>query len=130
MKYKNNPLNIRYNPVNNWQGQIEPKRGFCQFCDLFHGFRAAVRLIIRYRSYGVITISRIISRWAPRSENDTVEYIRRVCSQMKVESDTKIVSQDAIYNLLKAMTIVEIGYWNDIFEFPLVDAIQRNWPYS
>ena len=75
MKYKNNPLNIRFSIANNWIGQIKPKKGFCQFKSLYYGFRAGVRLIIRYRSFGKTCISQIINRFAPPSENKTGQYI-------------------------------------------------------
>ncbi|MBR1425827.1 MAG: hypothetical protein IJ581_00070, partial [Paludibacteraceae bacterium] len=41
------------------------------------GFRAAFKLIRRYiREYRLTTPSAIISRWAPRSENDTDAYVQ------------------------------------------------------
>lgn len=63
MKYKNNPFNIRYNPENNWKGQIEPKNGFCQFSDIRYGFRAAYIIIYNYsRLYDKKTPKAIITR--------------------------------------------------------------------
>ena len=77
----NNPLNIRYSSQNMWRGQVsecERTDGeFCEFVTMEAGFRAAFKLIRRYiREYRLTTPSAIISRWAPRSENDTDAYVQ------------------------------------------------------
>ncbi len=78
----NNPLNIRYRSEGYWQGQA-PSTGrppvFCRFFDMKYGFRAAFRLILTYyERYHLDTVEKIVSRWAPPSENDTQRYIRFV----------------------------------------------------
>lgn len=73
-----NPLNIRYNPKNNWRGQISQNAGFCVFSHEAYGFRAAYKLITSYIGNGFNTIEKIITRWAPPSENDTENYIKYV----------------------------------------------------
>ena len=80
---KNNPFNIRYNPRNMWLGldKNQVYRGFCNFVDIKYGIRAACYLLmVSYRKKGVLTISEIISRFAPSSENDTDRYIQFVCN--------------------------------------------------
>lgn len=74
----NNPLNIRYSPMNSWLGQIGEEKGFCKFDTLEHGYRAALVLLGNYQRKGYDTISKIISRWAPLSENNTEAYIAYV----------------------------------------------------
>ena len=77
----NNPLNIR-RTATQWQGlapvQTDPE--FCQFQTLEYGWRAAFRLLTRtyYLKYGLDTIRKIVSRWAPSNENNTEAYITAV----------------------------------------------------
>lgn len=76
MKYKNNPLNIRYSPLNKWIGLCGHRNGFCEFETLDYGVRAACILLMRsYRKKGVKTYSEIINRFAPSSENPTSKYL-------------------------------------------------------
>lgn len=124
MKYRNNPLNIRYNERNKWRGQIMPKNGFCQFNSIFSGFRAAVCLVKRYKLYGKETIRQIISRWAPPSDNNNTEtYINVVCKNMDCADSKKIITHSDYFNLLHYMTLVEIGEWNNTFEDALDTAL-------
>lgn len=82
---KNNPFNIRYNPRNMWIGlsQDHVYRGFCNFIDIKYGIRAACYLLmISYRKKGIVTISEIISRFAPSPENYTYRYIHYICNAL------------------------------------------------
>lgn len=73
----NNPLNIRYTPVNKWHGQTGCNKGFCTFSDIEFGWRAAIVLLRNYLRRGLDTPRKIISNWAPPSDdNDTEAYIR------------------------------------------------------
>lgn len=140
MKYRNNPLNIRHNPANNWRGQIRPKNGFCQFVDLYHGFRAGVRLIIRYRYYGVTSVEKIIKRFAPPPENMTSQYIKYVCKRMspvftehlgsfspsvRIYPQYEIKDADDIAALLCAMANMEIGEYSPKW-YDLIKDICKN----
>lgn len=110
MKYKNNPLNIRWNQYNNWLGQIEPKRGFCQFSELRYGFRAVLRLLLRYHQLRVITVSAIITRFAPNTENNTQAYIKSVCDNGHFNSDEEITFDVVcLTKLICSMYFVEQG---------------------
>lgn len=71
----NNPLNIRYSPMNNWKGQSGECSGFCVFENIDYGFRAALILLRNYVRKGYRSVGTIIHRWAPKSENDTEKYI-------------------------------------------------------
>ena len=80
-----NPLNIRFSERNHWLG-LDPARpcvkGFCRFISMAHGYRAAVVLMKTYiRHRGCDTPRRIISRWAPPSENRTELYVAAVCGR-------------------------------------------------
>lgn len=83
MRYENNPLNIRYNSRNNWIGSISPVNGFCRFRSLRFGLRASIKILLRYRTYGVVSIKSIIARWAPPSDNNPTDaYIKFVVAWM------------------------------------------------
>ena len=79
---RNNPMNLRYNVRNNWYGQKGQTNGFCCFEDVRHGFRAAFITLKNYGQGGHNTIRKIITRWAPPSENPTQTYIRFVSLRM------------------------------------------------
>lgn len=82
---RNNPLNIKYSPLNAWKGQCGRTRGFCNFRELRFGIRtAAYLLIVSYRRAGCVTYFDLISRFAPRVENPTSNYVRFVCDKCKV----------------------------------------------
>lgn len=110
----NNPLNIRINPKNDWQGKVlvNTDRKFEQFISMPYGYRAAIKLIRYYISeYACDTVAKIITRWAPPEENNTEEYISFVCKQSGLQPNTKIGlnSKDAIKKMVYAMSIFENG---------------------
>lgn len=88
IKYKNNPLNIRYEGRSQWLGLSGCDNGFCTFTDLKYGIRAVAYLLMKsYRKAGCYTISQIIHRFAPISENPTQNYINYLCMCLNVKSD-------------------------------------------
>jgi hypothetical protein len=79
----NNPGNIDYNKNNQWQGQLpfDPavESRFARFDTPENGIRALGKLLRTYQArYALYTVSDIIQRWAPASENDTQAYIDAV----------------------------------------------------
>ena len=112
-----NPLNIVKNPNISWQGDIKPStdKNFAQFETLAYGCRAALKLLrTYYEKHHCRTISSIIRRWAPETENNVQAYIRNVSRMTGIEpttlrppmkEETKIVWCD----LVLAMTTVECG---------------------
>lgn len=109
----NNPLNIRYNPHNNWVGQTGSDGQFCKFSEPKYGIRAAVRIFKRYAGKdGKTTVFEIINKWAPRADgNDTNKYIENVCNAMDIKpTDTIDVHQrGTVVRLLFYMARVECG---------------------
>ena len=111
----NNPLNIRRTGVDTWKGMSTSQTDelFLQFESMVMGYRAAAVLIRNYDiMYGINTVSAIISRWAPSSENNTLAYIRRVCHLTEFAPDHLIHAGHKSYNhdlcrLLLAMASVE-----------------------
>ena len=119
-----NPLNIRYNPKNNWRGQISQNAGLCVFSHEAYGFRAAYKLITSYIGNGYNTIEKIITRWAPPSENDTEAYIKAVLKLSGLGGNENIPRPNRFRNferlekticLIRAMTCVECGIpWKEV----------------
>lgn len=112
----NNPLNIRIG--NTWLGEVEnpTETEFEQFCSMEYGVRAAFVILRRYiRRYKRNTIRKIISSWAPSSENQTDKYIAHVSKIMKVDPDTEIFYEDetTMQNLVYAMAYYENGGYID-----------------
>ena len=109
-----NPLNIRHSARNNWLGLVPncpQRRGFCNFVSAAHGYRAAVVLIKNYiRRYGLDTPRKIITRWAPPSENRTMLYIYSVCGRSRLAPDERIsIDGPQIGQLVAAMARQETG---------------------
>lgn len=87
----NNPLNIRYEPSNHWLGKVKAKerkdKFFEEFEDIFHGYRAAILLLMKYYYvYHLRTPMKIVSRWAPPNENDSKQYALTVMKQVHTRS--------------------------------------------
>ena len=109
----NNPLNLRIG--NNWQGEVENPTDsqFEQFKSMEYGVRAAFinlyNYIVRHK---VNTIAKIINRWAPSIENDTIAYMMKVKSVSKIGLNDPIdfYDRDSMVNLFKGMCKVENGY--------------------
>lgn len=112
---KNNPFNIRYNPLNKWIGLIGNHKGFCEFSDLKFAIRAAARiLLVSYRKNGIFSYSQIISRWAPSSENDTEAYLHFICKTLQVQPD------DVPRNIYDySRLLVRIAYYESSFVLDL-----------
>lgn len=107
----NNPLNIEKGEK--WQGLAsdQPDSRFAKFSNPVYGIRAAVKLIMTYRNkYGLDTISKIINRWAPSNENNTVSYINTVSTLSGVGANEKLnYSPSQLASVVRAMIKVEQG---------------------
>lgn len=95
----NNPGNIRYDKKQIWQGEIRGSRkkdkAFCEFVSMAYGYRALLKTLINYRKlYGLKTISEMIARWAPPSENDTRRYAAFVASEMGTDAASPVDVDD------------------------------------
>ena len=108
-----NPLNIRYENNNPWNGELTGKkgddRGFCVFSHAYYGYRAAGYIILNDYAYeNARTLSAIINKWAPPSENNTTEYIRRLCAMTGFSPDT-IITRKNIAKMFHFQTFIESG---------------------
>lgn len=109
----NNPGNIRYNPSIKWKGQIGVNKGFCVFVNSDFGLRAMILLLKRYINvYKITSVEKIISRYAPASENNTCSYISFVSDDLLsfgIFSHHIEYKSIAFYNLVRSMVRVECG---------------------
>lgn len=106
----NNPLNIRWNPKIEWQGQISHDNNkYCKFSSKRYGIRAAFAILRTYKfKHHLTTIEQIIGRWAPPSENNTEKYIDDVAYMMRVDRTTEIDYRGATgRELIRCMAIIE-----------------------
>lgn len=106
----NNAGNIRAVDGVLWQGQIGiDDAGFVIFDTALNGLRALARVLKTYRQkYGLISISGIISRWAPSNENDTTSYIKSVEMRVGLGANTPL-SLEHYPALVKAIIHHENG---------------------
>ena len=113
----NNPLNIRKG--SNWQGEKYPQddKSFEQFESMQYGVRAGFIILRRYISgYNGLTqrfntIEKIISRWAPATENDTRAYIAQVERLTGIPSRQQISfsQRSFMVAIVDAMIRIECG---------------------
>lgn len=93
-KYKrgirnNNPGNIEKSPEV-WQGKVSLDKNtdsrFEQFVSVEYGLRALMKNAITWVNRGENTIEKLISKWAPPSENNTAGYIKQVSADLGISS--------------------------------------------
>ena len=105
----NNPGHIRDNIDNDWNGQTgTDDAGFVIFDTMQNGIRALTKIL---KNYGLNTITQIISRWAPPSENDTAAYISSVANSTGFDPNQALNMNDAntLTALVAAITRQENG---------------------
>ncbi len=108
-----NPGNIRIS-TDRFLGEIHPSAdpAFKQFRTPAYGYRAMF-VILRnyYKLYGLDTIRRIITRWAPPKENDTAAYIAAVSKLSGIAPDDpiRIDARRQMTAIVAAMSQVENG---------------------
>ena len=113
----NNPLNIRKG--NNWKGERQPQvdPSFEEFDSLQMGLRAGFIILRNYQRISLApkmranTIRKIINRWAPASENNTLKYIETVAKRSGLNPDELIAFRDKprMLAVVEAMCFVECG---------------------
>ena len=105
----NNPGNIR--PGDNWKGMIGVNSGFVVFSDIEYGIRAmATDIIGDIVKDGKDTIEKLITEYAPPSENNTTAYINNVVKYTGIPKDQKIpLDIQTSVKLLRAIMNVELG---------------------
>lgn len=112
-----NPLNIIKTKNTVWLGQIhtDAEKTFCQFSEMVYGCRAALKLLrTYYTKYDCTTLRRIISRWAPETENNVLAYVRNVSRMTGIGATTplppmKAETRELWVKIVLAMATVECG---------------------
>lgn len=107
-----NPLNIRLTR-DKWVGQCSKQtdKDFVQFTSDLFGIRAAFRIIHNGFKRGRNTIRKIVTRWAPPNENDTVRYINYVSNTTSIPPDDILDYDDyeMMCAILRSMAKMESG---------------------
>lgn len=108
----NNPGNIRHSN-SKWQGASPEKTdaSFVTFLTPEFGIRALAVLVKNYMlKQKIDTVTGIISRWAPSSENNTTAYINSVAKKTGFKPDEKLTpTPDTLVKLAKAIIHHENG---------------------
>lgn len=113
----NNPLNIRKGC--NWQGErlVQTDPGFEEFETMQMGIRAGFIILKNYMTgrnghyQPCDTINKIISHWAPESENATRSYINTVANMTGIHPNQRLFFNDrpTMVSIVDAMIFVECG---------------------
>lgn len=108
----NNPGNL-VRGSSPWDGEVPGSDArFATFATPEHGIRALGKNLLAYQDrHGLNTVSDIIARWAPASENDTRAYIASVAGAAGVGPDAKIDLHDpkTLASITKAIISFENG---------------------
>lgn len=123
-----NPLNI-IKSNNKWLGKIESDDSkFEKFITHYFGYRAAYLCLKHHYTNGCTTLSTLIEKWAPKTENKTSEYIFFVC-KYSIIHPREIFSWNYtnVSNIIKYMAIYENGYLPN--EKALNDALLKYFFY-
>lgn len=117
----NNPLNVTAPRKGYWKGQTGLVGRFAVFDTVENGFRAAYRNMQTYKkSHGLDTISGIIYRWAPPSDNNPTEsYISYLANELRISSSEPLRAEDYA-PLLLAMSFFEGAKGRNAFTFEQV----------
>lgn len=108
----NNPGNI-VQTAERWQGEVDgddPR--YATFATPEAGIRAIGKNLLTFQEkHGLDTVSGIVSRWSPATENDTHSYIATVSKALGVKPEDKLDLRDAtvMAALMRAMIGVENG---------------------
>lgn len=108
----NNPLNIRKTKTE-WKHEVDgDDEDFETFDSMMWGVRAAFRnMYTYYHTRKLNTIEKIITRWAPPSENNTTAYIAYVCKKTKMQKDQVFDWEfETVIQIVNAMSKIESRY--------------------
>ena len=117
----NNPGNIRLSK-DKWQGLAanQSDKAFFVFKSAEWGIRALARVLIKYQDdYDLDTVAKIITRWAPPSENDTEAYIAAASKAVGIRANDPLDVHD--YTTLRPLVDAIIAHENAGYRYP--DAV-------
>ena len=114
-----NPLNIRKSG-DVFEGEVVPStdNSFKRFETAAYGYRAAFKILRTYvTKYGLNTIRKMITRWAPPEDgNHTENYIKVVSERSGIPADDIIYpdNREMMTRVVAAMSYVENGVEADM----------------
>ncbi len=120
----NNPGNLNY--AGQKGAELENPGGrFARFRTRQEGLQAMAGQLLKYRDRGIDSVRKIISKWAPSSENNTEAYVGTVAKQMGVNENARLNLKDpqVLASLMAAITKHENGY-NPIGSSEMLAAAQ------
>lgn len=107
---------VNFNPGNlvrsgdTWLGQAPQQSGrFVTFTAPEYGIRAMVRVIRAQVARGNDTLRKLITAWAPPSENDTAAYVAAVAAETKLAPDAPLDLDQSLPALVAAIIRHENG---------------------
>lgn len=103
-----NLLNIRYSEKNPWKGQIGSNKGFAVFEKYCFGYRAAYKILLKYRKRHLRTIQEIVYTWCP--DDTAAAYVTYICDKLKCSADFQPTTLYDYTILLHYMSYFESGY--------------------
>jgi hypothetical protein len=93
--YKNNNFGNIRKTATKWKGEIDgTDKDFKTFKSPAYGYRALIALLHEYNSKGYNSIEKIITRYAPSNENNTLSYISGVSKMTALQPTTPINFSD------------------------------------
>lgn len=109
----NNFGNIEKSSVE-YQGEIVPSPSSVMksFQSPEYGFRAMIEILRHYYKEGLTTLSKMITKYAPPSENDTEAYIKYVSTYTGIDPDADmndVLYSPQIKDVVNTMAIHEQG---------------------
>jgi hypothetical protein len=115
---RNNPGNIRKSKSFAWQGEVPGQKegSYVVFDSLVNGYRAQIKLLNNYIIQGKDTITKIITKYAPPSDNNpTADYISYVSKKTGIDDNQKLAANnfDVLAKIALAMSFFEHGIKND-----------------
>lgn len=119
----NNPGNI-IKGIATFEGEVPSNDvRFRKFSTMAYGYRAMFVLLNSYIGKGFNTIEKIINRYAPSVENNTVAYINAVVKSTGINANQPISASetDKLIKLVSAISLHENGLKADI------SVIQAGW---
>lgn len=107
----NNPGNLNYAGQTGAVLEEGSNARFAKFGSTAEGVSALAKQIQRYGERGLDTVSKIINKYAPSSENDTKAYIEALSKRLGVSGDQKLDLNDSstLTGLIKGIARHEAG---------------------
>ncbi|QDW21816.1 hypothetical protein [Flavobacterium sp. KBS0721] len=132
----NNPGNLVLTNIA-WQGKIpnaqNTDKHFEQFTEVKFGIRAMLRDLTNDIDKGKNTVRKLITEYAPPSENDTQKYIEVISQAVGLDPDQTIKIVDAKFYLVIARAIIKHECSPDhnlIYDSDIQDAIDIMGDYN